>query len=353
MVILFAMIDTIRNYTEAYNGKPVKTLTRTGIVKKMKADYPEMKGQITDKKIRVRLDAICDYEDKYKVNKRTICYREYLVDNGEQIRRTDYYYNDSITDIEYMFLIDSIMNSKIFDTDRANDFAHRVQKFGNEKLKKITSYVDDNIYGRQRYMFNTDVLDNISIIENAIRDNAIIEFDWNVYDAIDGKVGLRFLERRKLKPLRLLLNEGRYYMLARYYKSEKVYTYSIDLMKNVKTVVNGNVPDIVKTDPEKNFKRAEYILSHPYNMGGKIRAYKLRVNREFFSRLVDAFSYGIRILKGTETQNTVDVMVKASSKGMKYWLLHNYDVATLIDNNDKELTEELKKAVKILQNMYS
>ena len=58
------------------------------------------------------------------------------------------------------------MNSKIFDTDRANDFAHRVQKLGNEKLKKITSYVDDNIYGRQRYMFNTDVLDNISIMNN-------------------------------------------------------------------------------------------------------------------------------------------------------------------------------------------
>lgn len=45
-----------------------------------------------------------------------------------------------------------------------------------------------------------------------------------------------------------------------------------------------------------------------------------------------------------ETDTTIDIRVNASCKGMAYWLCHHYDIASIVDNKDKELNKELKKA---------
>mgnify|MGYP006993172770 CR=1 FL=1 len=58
------------------------------------------------------------------------------------------------------------------------------------------------------------------------------------------------------------------------------------------------------------------------------------------------------MLRGTETKDTVDIRVHASEKGMMYWLLHHYDVAELIDNDDEELEKDLKNAVEKLYKRY-
>ena len=74
----------------------------------------------------------------------------------------------------------------------------------------------------------------------------------------------------------------------------------------------------------------------------ELRPYIVRIDREYFSRLIDDFSYEINVLKETDT--TVDIRVNASCKGMACWLCHHYDIASIVDNKDKELNKELKKA---------
>ena len=53
-----------------------------------------------------------------------------------------------------------------------------------------------------------------------------------------------------------------------------------------------------------------------------------------------------------ETEETVDIRISTSSKGIAYWLLKNYDIAELIDNKDKELEMELAQAVEQLNKKY-
>ena len=67
---------------------------------------------------------------------------------------------------------------------------------------------------------------------------------------------------------------------------------------------------------------------------------------------MNIFSYGIEIIDGTETEKTVDVRVKATKRGMVYWLLQHYDVAALIENKDEELWKELRDAVESLYERY-
>ena len=257
---------------------------------------------------------------------------------------------NAISDVELKYLIDSIMYGKIFNSKQAKSFAKRVQNLSGKNLKDITPYVNDS-FGRQRFTLETDVLQNIDIILKAIKSGQCISFSWNVYDIVNGKVETRESYQATVKPIRLILNEGRYCAHVRYEKGRKIYSYNVDLMKEIR-VVPGFQDGIREEEIQRNFERAEYLLQTPYNFGGEIKTYKLRVQKEYFSRLVNTFSYGIKIIDGTETEKTVDVRIKATKRGMVYWLLHHYDVAELIENKDEELGKELRDAVESLYERY-
>lgn len=346
MDLSYYIIRTLQKYSSPKDNKTTKPLKREALVKIMQKEYPDM--SITSKKVRRALDELVNMESILPDEKKTICYRIYYV--GEQERKTDYYYHNVLSDVELKYLIDATLYSMIFSSGAARDLAKRIQGLSGKNLLDITSYANES-FGRQRYTLENDVMRNVEVIMQAKKMHACITFRWNVYDVEDGKVILKFKNKRKTRPLKLILNNGRYFLLSRQPDSEKVITYSVDLMTEVR-MVREKDPGCDDGMPDKNFIRAEYNLQHPFMMGGELRKYKLRVNREYFSRLMDSFSYAIQIIPGTQTEKTVDVRVEASCKGMAYWLLKNYEVAELIENRDEELEKELSGAVEVLYQRY-
>lgn len=349
------LFEVLKTYTGQNEISEIKTMTQSEIYDRLDECYP---GEgITLKRVRTCLKNIIKEEENLPDEEKTICYKEYYI-NGKkgrekELRRTDYYYNRSserLSDVELKYLIDSIMYGEIFNSEQAKSFAKRVQNLSGKNLKDITPYVNDS-FGKQRFTLKTDVLQNIDIILKAIKQGKWISFEWNVYDVADGMVKLRKINERIAKPIRLILNEGRYYAHVRHKDKKKVYTYSVDLMKEIK-IVSGFQDGIREDEIQRNFERAKYLLQTPYNFTGEISTYRLRVRKEYFSRLVDTFSYGIQIIDGTETDKTVEVKVKASENGMVYWLLHHYDVAELIGNKDGKLKQDLKEAVEKLYERY-
>lgn len=246
------------------------------------------------------------------------------------------------------------MYSKIFDSAAAQDLGRRIQDLSGKNLSRMTPYTSGNVFGKQRLTISVDVLKNIQIIYDATKDDKYIEFDFNVYDIVDNNIGLKLKKHYTVKPLQTILNDGRYFMLARYQNSSKVYTFSVDLMSNI-SIVNNIKDNIDNSELGKNFVRAQYLLQHPYNMGGKPEFFKLRVKREYLSRVVDTFSYEIKVIANSTTENTVDIRVKSSLEGMKRWLLFNYDIAEVIEppnelrdaliEASKNLSEKIKKFI--------
>ena len=325
----------VLNILKEYSSKEAAiTLKVTDIVTYMHKDYDK---SITDKQVRKALKDLTDSELNLPDEQKVIRYRTY--DNER--RKTDYYYNNIITDVEFKFLIDSVLYSNIFNNERAMDLAGRIQTLSGKNLKNITSYANTS-FGQTRYAQNSDVLANCQLIIDAIKNDNYIEFDWNVYDVKNKNVYLHFQGRRTVIPIRLMLNNGRYFCLVRYRDSRKVYTYSVDLMTRLRVKEQRKSDGIGFDNLDIPLERAVYILNHPYMMGGELRPYIVRIDREYFSRLIDDFSYEINVLKETDT--TVDIRVNASCKGMAYWLCQHYDIASIVDNKDKELNKELKRA---------
>ncbi len=243
-----------------------------------------------------------------------------------------------------------MLYSKIFDSETAQDLAGRIQQMSGKNLYRMTSYAAGNLFGRQRLTIDVDVLENIQLIMDAAERDAFISFNWNVYDVVGKKIGLKKIDSYTVKPIQIILGDGRYFMLARYQNKDKIYTFSVDLMSEI--AVNNEIRDEVKTENlKRDFNRARYSLQHPYNMGGNPEHFKLRVRRDYLSRIVDMFSYEIEIIPNSITETTVDIKVRASREGMKRLLLFHYDAVEILDPGDK-FEEQLLEAVNALCEKY-
>lgn len=350
MLLVNAIMEVLKRYSS--DTRPLK---RSEIVGYLIKEYPVEKTgyKITEKKVRTALNKIIDSEASKADKDKSVCYKSIEKKNGNEYK-TDFWTPKSISDVELKYLIDAVMYSKIFDSAAAQDLGRRIQDLSGKNLSRMTPYTSGNVFGKQRLTISVDVLKNIQIIYDATKDDKYIEFDFNVYDIVDNNIGLKLKKHYTVKPLQTILNDGRYFMLARYQNSSKVYTFSVDLMSNI-SIVNNIKDNIDNSELGKNFVRAQYLLQHPYNMGGKPEFFKLRVKREYLSRVVDTFSYEIKVIANSTTENTVDIRVKSSLEGMKRWLLFNYDIAEVIEppnelrdaliEASKNLSEKIKKFI--------
>lgn len=345
MDLSYFIVRILKKYSSKEKTTKTKPLSREEIAKRLQAEYPD--DCITYKKVRKSLEQLIGMESHLPDNQKTICYRTYMVKGQE--RHTDYFYNNAISDVELKFLVDSVLYAKIFKSSSAQNLAKRIQGLSGKNLRDITPYANDS-FGKQRYSLNINVMENVETIMRAKKANAFISFDWNVYDVADGQIILKNVERRKVKPRKLILSNGRYFLLLRHWGSDKEYSYAVDLMSNIELCPEKD--NVNELELQKDFIRAEYVLQHPFMMGGEVRQYKLRVQREYFSRLMDDYAHEIRIVKGSETEETVDVRIEASRKGMMYWLLQHYDVAELLSNKDEDLNKDLSQAVEVLYKKY-
>ena len=60
----------------------------------------------------------------------------------------------------------------------------------------------------------------------------------------------------------------------------------------------------------------------------------------------------IDFIPGTLTDTEVEVYIKSSKLGLRYWLLQHYQVAELIECKDQELLADLSEAVEKLYKRY-
>lgn len=350
MLLEQAIMEVLRQHSSETKTRDTKPLKCKEITKYLIEDFPDEHSAepITDKRVGNVLKKIINSELSKEDKDKSIRYTAYKRNGVEY--RTNYWTPKSISDLELKYLIDSVLYSKIFDSETAQDLAGRIQQMSGKNLYRMTSYAAGNLFGRQRLTIDVDVLENIQLIMDAAERDAFISFNWNVYDVVGTRIGLKRERSDTVKPIQIILTDGRYFMLARYQNEDKPYTFSVDLMSEI--TINNEIQDKVKMEHlERDFNRAIYSLQHPYNMGGDPEHFKLRVKREYLSRVVDMFSYEIEIISNSITETTVDIKVRASWEGMKRLLLFHYDAVEILDPGD-EFEEQLGEAVNTLREKY-
>ena len=341
MMLIFKVLQT--------HSSKQNPLTRTKIFQILENDYKTIVDRhgITPRMVNTALDGMIKMQSEMNSDEKTICYKS----NKEGTYRTNYYINNQISDIELKFLIDSIMYSKVFNSIEAQNLARKVQLLSGKELENITNYIKEDVFGKQRNMTGINVLENIQNIEKALNENRYIEFDFYNFDLLNDKITLKIRHKDAvLYPLQLVIYDGRYVLIAKYPNNDKKYHFNVDFIKNVRLKevnLQREKTDIFKN----NVKRSNYMLEHPYFMSGDACSVKLRVDRKYFSRIVDTFSHTIKVESRKKKDATVDIWVKSSIEGIVKFLVANYDIVELLSEN-KEIEEKLVIAIHQLNNKY-
>lgn len=337
------VLSVLKKYSSENNP-----LTKKDIQNLCFKEYPMDPDRFTDSKIRRTVDKLINDDPEHEQIGYQMSYRE---DGSEY--RTGFYYKPLLLEAEVRFLIDSILYSKVFTTDQATDLTDRLQTLCNGNDENTVRYADKEVFGNNRLSADVDVMENITKISQAIKDNQLISFVFHNYRLKDGKIQLVPKQKDYLiRPLNLFLDQGRYFLNGCYPDNSKVYAFSVDLMKDIKEQAR----DSVEKDGQsiRNGEWALYPLQHPFTMGGETNVYTIRMNPDYISRLVDTFSYNIQ--SATEDPDgMIRVKVKSSEEGLKRWLMFHYESAELVNDGSiqtSRLIQELQKAVRALADRY-
>lgn len=246
----------------------------------------------------------------------------YFCKTSQEGRRTrGYWVMGTLSDCEWMFLVDNILYSKILTKKEADNLAKRVTVLAGRRLSDFTKYrrrmdnqpyiVGDRDIDENAGHIESKVLKQVHLIRTAIDQGKKVKFHLCVYDYRDqkvrlvpyGKHGKVFPETpekyredvyRICSPFEVIYSNGRYYMLGADVETErstdlKYKLYRIDLMSNL-SINRADAVTKEKAGIQELTSLYEYRMENPYLFTGKVEKVRIRVDSDQFTQVVDWFS---------------------------------------------------------------
>ena len=321
--------------------------------------------------------------------------REVLfVKKGEEGRTIGYWMLETISESEWMFLMDSVLYSKILTKKEADNLAKRITFLAGKSFSVLTKYrhnmknqpyiVGDDDIDEKVGHIDSRVLKHVHLIREAIKEAKKVKFNLCVYDYGDQSVRLvpygkhgkvlpetpaRYREdvHRIVSPFEVIFSNGRYYMLGADLETErstdlKYKLYRVDLMDDLsfapRTVAITKKEAGVEEELANLFK---YRMENPYMFTGQVERVRIRVDADQFTQIVDWFgdNYKVknRIAKETDDFNTeddayIDIEVKVNLNSFTFWVLQYSGCVEVLDTGKKgddsyrnHIKETLRKAL--------
>lgn len=284
-----------------------------------------------------------------RANEREIVF----IKTGKEGRVIGYWLMETISKSEWMYLMDSVLNSKILTTKEADNLAKRITFLAGKQFSDLTRY--RHRMKNQPYLIGEEdideavghiesrVLKQVHLIREAINRRKKVKFNLCVYDYGNqqvrlvpyGKHGKVFPEtpekykedvHRICSPFDVILSNGRYYMLGADIETErrddlKYKLYRVDLMTDVSI---NRAPAITKK--EAGLQELEdlftYRIENPYMFTGKVEKVRIRVDADQFTQIVDWFSDRFKVVGfDADESKYYDIEVKVNLNSFTYWVL--------------------------------
>ena len=317
-----------------------------------------------------------------------------FVKTSEEGRRTKgYWMMETISESEWMFLLDSVLYSKILTKKEADNLAKRITFLAGKSFSDLTKYrhkmknqpytVGDKEIDEKEGHIESRVLKSVHLIRVAIKERKKVKFNLCVYDYGDQSVRLvpygkhgkvlpetpaRYREdvHRIVSPFEVIFSNGRYYMLGADLETErstdlKYKLYRVDLMDDLSI---NRATAITKEEAgiEKELANLfKYRMENPYMFTGQVERVRIRVDADQFTQIVDWFgdNYKVknRIAKETDDFNTeddayIDIEVKVNLNSFTFWVLQYSGCVEVLDTGKKgdesyrnHIKETLSKAL--------
>ncbi len=228
-------------------------------------------------------------------------------------------YSRDLEKSEVTFLIDAIFSSKSIPASEATHLANKIS--ANLSVFDRNNY--DYLYKSSEVSrtSNKQIFLNIELIEEAIKRNKRISFQYLTYNKrglpIARMSGYEYL----VSPYYLINNFGRYYLLCNYRtKYQPIQIFRIDYMLNIRIVEEKEIKPMASLSPElADFSLTKYLNEHIYLFGGETEKVKLLIlDPSSIAYIYDWFGENVIIdFDGLNITTTIE----SNETALLYWLL--------------------------------
>lgn len=287
----------------------------------------------------------------------------YFCKTSKEGRRTrGYWMLETISDSEWMYLMDSVLYSKVLTKKEADNLAKRITVLAGRAFSDLTKYryrMKDQpyFYGNKDIdekigHIESRVLKQVHLIRDAINKRKKVKFTLNVYKYGNQEVRLVHYENSEsiCSPFEIVYSNGRYYMLGADLETErsenlKYKLYRIDLMTDV-SITRALATTKKDAGIQELSNLFQYRIENPYMFTGDVQRIRIRVDAEQFTQIVDWFGDNFSVEGYDANEDTyydIDVSVNISS--FKYFLLQ-YSGCVQVLNTGKEREESFRSQMR-------
>lgn len=226
---------------------------------------------------------------------------------------------------EVKFLIDAIYSSKTLTGKQANELAKAISSTLSKYERKEYNYLYKSEEINRN--INKDFFLNIDIINEAIKENKMISFNYITYDN-NGKQIYKYNGfRYKVSPYYLVNNFGKYYLLS-YYRYDKSTNFRVDYMRNIEILDTLRKPINEVSDLGDNFNISKYINNHIYMFGGELIDAVVKLeNEQAITYVIDWFGSDVSLFKENDS---LYAKIKCDDQAFIHWVLQYINFVTVV-----------------------
>ena len=311
--------------------------------------------------------------------------REVLfVKKGDKGRTIGYWMMETISESEWMYLMDSVLYSKILTKKEADNLAKRITFLAGKSFSDLTKYrhkmrnqpytVGDKEIDEKEGHIESRVLKSVHLIRVALKERKKVKFNLCVYDYGDQKVRLvpygkhgkvlpetpvRYREdvHRVVSPFEVIYSNGRYYMLGADSEPErssdlKYKLYRVDLMENLDFAPRTDAITKKEAGIEEELANLfKYRMENPYMFTGQVERVRIRVDADQFTQIVDWFSDNFKVVGFDANEDAYyEIEVKVNLNSFTFWVLQYSRYVEVLsrrgdDSFRRHIKETLEKAL--------
>jgi predicted DNA-binding transcriptional regulator YafY len=234
--------------------------------------------------------------------------------------------DEGFTDEELMFLMVAVQFSKHVENGFAEEIVQKLTNLSNNKYTGVFEF--HTKVNAKNIPIRKDFFLTLGDINEAIRHRTMISFFVNDYgtDKKLHRVGDRPLE---VKPYRIVVSDGYFYLLCSEKDSSVIKNIRIDKITEVKET--DEAFRYTKEQEKALFYPNEYLVEHRYMNNGESVKVVLQIERSILGEVIDSFGDKITISSDRETSNRLTVHLKSSERDIIDWAMRYGEYAVVVE----------------------
>ena len=312
------------------------------LVLKVLEEYTDEEHYLTQQEIADKIYQVYDIELERKSVGSSLSMLEeldYEIDKGPKggfalLSRT-------FDQTEASYLIDAIFSSRSIDGRQAKKIADQVSSCFSKYQRKDYSYIYKS--SEINRTDNKQVLYNISVIHEAMKQGKRVGFQYLAYDAEGNQTVRRDGYEFIVSPYYLINNFGRYYLLCNYReKYRALQTFRIDYMVNIQIKDDWPIKNMKDLEEGlKDFSISKYLNDHIYMFGGDVIEAELELDGDWGILIVkDWFGENAKL---SHKDGKAYIKVKCNEMALYYWIMQYSDCVKVI--SPASLVEKTKEGL--------